>query len=87
VAGPFRVVRNPIFSFMVVAVGGLGLLVPNLAALFAVVALVIALELHVRFVEEPHLLRTHGEAYKSYAHRTGRFIPRIGRDLGHARRD
>jgi protein-S-isoprenylcysteine O-methyltransferase Ste14 len=33
----------------------------------------------VRLVEEPYLERVHGEAYRAYAERTGRFVPRIGR--------
>ena len=41
--------------------------------------LIIGLELHVRLVEEPYLLRVHGDAYRRYAARTGRFLPRVGR--------
>lgn len=35
--------------------------------------------LHVRGVEEPHLMRKHHESYSTYAGRTGRFLPGIGR--------
>lgn len=77
--GPFAYVRNPIYSAMLVAVTGLALLVPNAVAVAAVVVLVAGLELHVRVVEEPHLARVHGGAYTSYAARTGRFLPGIGR--------
>jgi len=76
--GPFLWVRNPIFSGMVAATVGLALLVPNAVAAVAVAALLVGLELHVRFVEEPYLLRTHGESYRAYAARTGRFLPGIG---------
>ena len=41
--------------------------------------LVVGLELHVRRVEEPYLLRTHGDAYRTYAASAGRFVPGIGR--------
>ena len=41
--------------------------------------LLAALELQVRVVEEPHLLRAHGGAYASYAARVGRFVPGVGR--------
>ena len=78
-AGPFRYVRNPIFSWMIAAAAGLALLVPNAASLVGLAALVTGLELHVRLVEEPHLLRTHGEAYAGWAARTGRFVPGVGR--------
>jgi protein-S-isoprenylcysteine O-methyltransferase Ste14 len=77
--GPFRWVRNPIFSWMVLAATGIALLVPNAAGLAAALALWAAVELQVRLVEEPYLARTHGEAYARWASRTGRFVPGIGR--------
>jgi protein-S-isoprenylcysteine O-methyltransferase Ste14 len=77
--GPFAAVRNPIFSGMIPVAIGLALLVPNVVALLAVVALVAALEIQTRLVEEPYLLRTHGDAYRSYAARAGRFLPLVGR--------
>jgi protein-S-isoprenylcysteine O-methyltransferase Ste14 len=43
------------------------------------VALVVGIELQVRLVEEPHLLRAHGETYAGWASRTGRFFPGVGR--------
>lgn len=79
VDGPFRWVRNPIFTGMVLAVGGLVLMVPNLLAFLALGALLIALQLQVRRVEEPYLLQSHGETYADYAARTGRFFPGLGR--------
>jgi protein-S-isoprenylcysteine O-methyltransferase Ste14 len=77
--GPFRWVRNPIFSWMILTAAGLALLVPNTASLAGLAALVVGIELQVRLVEEPYLLRTHGEAYASWASLTGRFFPAIGR--------
>lgn len=77
--GPFRLVRNPIYTWMTFASAGLMLLAPNVLAVGSLVTLLLALELQVRAVEEPHLLRTHGEAYRRYAAATGRFVPGIGR--------
>lgn len=77
--GPFRLVRNPIFTAMVVASAGLAALTPNLLAFAGLAALVVAVELQVRRVEEPYLLRTHGLRYRDYAARAGRFLPGIGR--------
>jgi protein-S-isoprenylcysteine O-methyltransferase Ste14 len=77
--GPFRWVRNPIFTSMIVAIAGLALLTPNAVALAAVATIVVALELHVRIVEEPYLSRVHGAAYAAYRARTGRFVPGLGR--------
>jgi len=76
--GPFALVRNPIFSAMILAFLGLALLVPNVAAMVGFVALVIAIEVQVRLVEEPYLLRTHRYRYADYASRVGRFVPGVG---------
>lgn len=76
--GPFGLVRNPIYSAMIPTVFGLVLMVPNALAVVVIVALVIALELQVRLVEEPYLLQVHGEAYASYAADVGRFVPGVG---------
>jgi protein-S-isoprenylcysteine O-methyltransferase Ste14 len=76
--GPFNLVRNPIYSAMIPTVFGLVLMVPNALALAVIIALVIALELQVRLVEEPYLVEVHGEAYESYAARVGRFVPGVG---------
>lgn len=78
-SGPFRLVRNPIFTATAATAIGLALLVPNLLAAAMLVAFLAALELQVRLVEEPYLQRVHGKAYAKYAARTGRFLPRIGR--------
>jgi protein-S-isoprenylcysteine O-methyltransferase Ste14 len=77
--GPFRWVRNPIFSWMILTAAGLALLVPNVASLAGLLALVVGIQIQVRRVEEPYLLRTHGEAYARWASHTGRFVPGLGR--------
>lgn len=81
--GPFTVVRNPIFAAMLPASAGLALMVPSPVALAGLAVLAIALELQVRVVEEPYLLRTHGAEYSAYAARVGRFVPGVGRLRGH----
>jgi protein-S-isoprenylcysteine O-methyltransferase Ste14 len=58
---------------------GLALLTPNWIVAAGVATLITALELQVRRVEEPYLLRVHATAYRDYAARTGRFLPGIGR--------
>jgi protein-S-isoprenylcysteine O-methyltransferase Ste14 len=77
--GPFRFVRNPIFTWMIATAAGLALLVPNAAGLAALVTLVVGMQIQVRRVEEPYLLRTHGAAYAGWAARTGRFLPGVGK--------
>jgi protein-S-isoprenylcysteine O-methyltransferase Ste14 len=78
-SGPFRWVRNPIFTAMTLATIGLLLLAPNVVSVIALLALIAALEIHVRRVEEPYLTATHGEHYLRYAAATGRFVPGVGR--------
>jgi protein-S-isoprenylcysteine O-methyltransferase Ste14 len=76
--GLFAVVRNPIFSCMLLTAAGFVLLLPNALTLTSAVCLFLAIELQVRAVEEPYLLRTHGEAYAAYCGRVGRFVPGLG---------
>ena len=78
-SGPFRYSRNPIFAAMGLVAVGLALLVGNVVAIVGALALLVSLELQVRIVEEPYLLSTHGDAYRRYAARVGRFVPGIGR--------
>ncbi|TDB95894.1 isoprenylcysteine carboxylmethyltransferase family protein [Actinomadura sp. 7K534] len=83
--GPFALARNPIFTAMIATAAGLAAMVPNVIALVGLVVTVAAIEMQVRAVEEPYLLRTHGAAYADYAARVGRFLPGLGR-LHHAGR-
>lgn len=77
--GAFRLTRNPIFSAMVITAAGLAMMIPNVISLIGLAALVVALEVQVRLVEEPYLMRTHGDIYRGYARSVGRFAPHIGR--------
>lgn len=78
-SGAFGLVRNPIFSAMIVFSIGLLLAVPTFVSVIAFASLMIALELQTRKVEEPYLLVAHDPEYREYAERVGRFIPGIGR--------
>ncbi|MEV6600062.1 isoprenylcysteine carboxylmethyltransferase family protein [Actinoplanes sp. NPDC051346] len=77
--GAFALARNPIFTAMVVTSTGLALMVPNLVCLAATLVLVASVQLQVRAIEEPYLIRTHGPTYTRYAARVGRFLPGLGR--------
>lgn len=77
--GVFAHVRNPIFTAMAAAQAGVVLMVPTWISVLALVALVAAVQLQVRAVEEPYLRSVHGGAYAAYAARAGRFLPGIGR--------
>ena len=80
-AGLFRVVRNPIYSGMVLLAFGIALMVPNAVSFAAAGDFLLAVELQVRTIEEPYLRRVHGSSYESYVARSGRFLPGIGRSL------
>ena len=77
--GWFSFCRNPIYTAMILGWTGFALMVPTWLGIAAVPTIALALELQVRAVEEPYLIRTHGEAYRAYASRVGRFLPGIGR--------
>jgi len=76
--GVFARVRNPIYTAMFTFGLGIALVTPNLVAFAGFVLLVATIELQVRRVEEPYLLRTHGDTYRDYTASVGRFIPGIG---------
>ena len=80
--GVFALCRNPIYTFMVIAWVGFALLVPTWVALAAGVLLITGIQIQVRLVEEPHMIRTHGETYLAWARRVGRFVPGVGRLAG-----
>ena len=78
-SGPFRLVRNPVFTAAASVFLGLALMVPNLVAIAGMAVTLIGIEIQVRLVEEPYLRGVHGALYTDYASRVGRFAPGIGR--------
>lgn len=77
--GVFGWVRNPIFTAMLAFAAGVALVIPNIMALAGFALLLATIELQVRIVEEPYLLRVHSHDYRNYTATTGRFLPGIGR--------
>jgi cobalt-zinc-cadmium efflux system protein len=77
--GPFAVVRNPVFTAGAGVLAGTALAVPNVIGLAGLAAVIVGLQVQVRRIEEPYLRRLHGDAYRTYAATTGRFLPWIGR--------
>ena len=74
--GPYRWIRHPIYSDMLLVALGNALVVPHpaVAAITLVTGLGVAFQ---AYREERHLLRTFGERYARYTARTGRFAPRL----------
>jgi protein-S-isoprenylcysteine O-methyltransferase Ste14 len=64
---------------MITAWTGFALMVPTWLAFASVLIGLTGLEIQVRMVEEPHMLRTQGEPYRAWAMRVGRFLPGLGR--------
>jgi protein-S-isoprenylcysteine O-methyltransferase Ste14 len=77
--GLFRVVRNPFYLGIMMAVAGVVLMVPSVVTALGWIAVVLGCEIDVRLVEEPHLSQVLGVRYREYAAATGRFVPRVGR--------
>jgi len=76
--GPFRFVRNPILAGVLVSMFGLGCVTPNILSIAMVACVLASIEIQVRLVEEPYLIRVHGAAYRDYATRVGRLVPGLG---------
>jgi protein-S-isoprenylcysteine O-methyltransferase Ste14 len=76
--GAFALVRNPIFTAMGLTGLGLVLVVPNVVSIAGLLTLLVALQMQVRGVEEPHLSHQHGARWDEYTARVGRFVPWLG---------
>ena len=70
--GLFRYSRNPVFLGMIATMGGLFLLLSNALTLLALVLTWVVLQIQVR-MEEEFLLKKHGEDYRRYFEKTGRW--------------
>jgi protein-S-isoprenylcysteine O-methyltransferase Ste14 len=77
--GWFSICRNPIYTAMIFGWIGFALMVPTWIAFGGAAVIALGLEIQVRFVEEPYLLRAHGGEYRQNASREGRFVPGLGR--------
>jgi len=75
VAGPYRVIRNPMYVGAGLALLGAALYFRSLALLAYLAALGLAAHLFVVLYEEPTLRRLFGTEYDAYCARTGRWWP------------
>ena len=76
--GLYAFVRNPIFTGMLLAFAGIVAMAPAPATVLLWLAAAAGIAWQVR-EEERHLLARHGDAYRRYAARVGRFVPGVGR--------
>jgi protein-S-isoprenylcysteine O-methyltransferase Ste14 len=77
-SGLYRFCRNPIFAAILIMVAGYALLLPTRLSLLLLVGAFIGIRQQV-LAEEAYLLHMHGDAYRAYACRVGRFVPGVGR--------
>jgi protein-S-isoprenylcysteine O-methyltransferase len=76
-AGPYRWVRHPSYTGVLLAFLGLGLCLDNLASLAALMVPVSVVFCSRMRIEEAALLDAFGERYRDYMRRTRRLIPFI----------
>lgn len=72
--GPYRYVRHPIYSGVLLFAAGITLASASALKAAAFVLLLVVLSIKARF--EEGLLAEHFPGYESYARRTPRFVPR-----------
>ena len=77
--GLFGVIRNPIFTALLMIQAGTAAMALNWPSLGGTVVMLLACQLQTRLVEEPYLRSQHGQTYCDYAAQVGRFIPGVGR--------
>lgn len=77
--GLFSFSRNPIYFGMLIVGLGFMVLVPHAFMVICFILAYIGIDLQVRKIEEPHLVRVFGDEYVAYTNRTNRYIPWITR--------
>lgn len=75
--GPYRIIRHPSYTGLLLVVIGLGLLIGNWLSLVGLTAVVMCALAYRIKVEERALLKNLGEHYRSYAATHRRLIPVI----------
>ena len=78
-SGPYRWIRNPLYTARTMLFTGLGLI--SASAFLLVGGLVSLVLVAIRLPsEEAELEKRFGQAYRDYVRRTGRFLPRLRRE-------
>jgi protein-S-isoprenylcysteine O-methyltransferase Ste14 len=76
-AGPYKVVRNPMYVGGLMLLAGLGFYQQSPSILLFVIGVFLLFHLFVVFVEEPGLERRFGESYLAYKQSVNRWMPKI----------
>jgi protein-S-isoprenylcysteine O-methyltransferase Ste14 len=72
--GVFQKVRHPIYAGMLLVASGMALVTGDLISIAVAAAAWVGIPVQAR-LEEEFLLSRHGEEYRTYRARTGRFLP------------
>ena len=75
--GPYRWVRHPSYTGLLLIVAGFGLAAGNWLSLLACVVLPLPALVRRIYVEEAELNRVLGDAYRSYGANTARLLPGV----------
>lgn len=76
--GPYAWIRHPFYTAAALAMVANALVAANWFILATGVAVFVLLVIRLR-TEEANLIARFGDAYRAYAARTGRFVPRLGK--------
>jgi len=77
VCGPYRFVRNPMYTGAATAMAGAALFYGSLGLLAYIAAFLLAFHLFVILYEEPTLRRKFGAPYEDYCHHVRRWWPHL----------
>ena len=75
--GLFKYSRNPVYMGTLILFFSVVILFPHILMLICFLFAYSSIELLVRFDEEPHLRKVHGEEYENYCKRVNRFFPKV----------
>ncbi len=80
--GPYRWLRHPLYSFGLLMLGALSLVVANWLMAALTLAALVFFSLVIIPREEAELVKKFGRCYEEYRRDTGRLLPRFGPPLG-----
>lgn len=75
--GIFNKIRNPIYTGCIVHGIGLIFLAPHVLFFVTGVVGYLTIRAYVKNIEEPYLVKLHGDDYRQYVAQTGSFFPRF----------
>jgi protein-S-isoprenylcysteine O-methyltransferase Ste14 len=77
-AGPYGIIRNPMYTGATLTLAGAALFYRSLILFGYAAAFLLGTHLFVILYEEPTLRRLFGDQYQAYVQRTGRWWPKFG---------